>query len=67
MDKQGYSIHEMMDEIHSIPGIRADHDLHDFAAEIMLQRKRREMCATMGSLDEKYAWLKRMHRRIKQN
>uniref|UniRef100_A0A6N2LP41 Uncharacterized protein n=1 Tax=Salix viminalis TaxID=40686 RepID=A0A6N2LP41_SALVM len=43
------SIHEVMAKIHSIPEIRTDHDLHDFAAEIMLQC-RREMWATMGSL-----------------
>ena len=67
MDKQGCRIHEVMTEIHSIPGIRIDHDLHDFAAEIMLQHGRIEMWATMGSLEEKYAWLKRMHVRTKQN
>uniref|UniRef100_A0A6N2MP07 Myb/SANT-like domain-containing protein n=1 Tax=Salix viminalis TaxID=40686 RepID=A0A6N2MP07_SALVM len=32
MDKQVCNIHEVMDEIHSIPGIHADHDLYDFAA-----------------------------------
>ena len=43
------------------------HDLHDFATEIMLQLGRREMWATMGSLEEKYDWLKRMRVRAKQN
>uniref|UniRef100_A0A6N2KT01 Myb/SANT-like domain-containing protein n=1 Tax=Salix viminalis TaxID=40686 RepID=A0A6N2KT01_SALVM len=61
MDKQGCSIHEVMAEIHSIPGIRADIDFHDFALECMLQRRRREMWATMGSLEENYDWMKQMH------
>lgn len=54
MDKQGCSIHKMMIVIHSIPGIRADHDLHDFTAEIMLQHRKRKMWAIMGSLEEQY-------------
>ena len=67
MDKPGCSIHEVMTEIHSILGIHADHDLHDFTTEIMLQCRRREMWATIGSLEEKYDWLKRMDARTKQN
>uniref|UniRef100_A0A6N2LP81 Uncharacterized protein n=1 Tax=Salix viminalis TaxID=40686 RepID=A0A6N2LP81_SALVM len=50
MDKQGCSIHEVMAEIHSIPGIHADHDLHDFATKIMIQCRRREMWGCCSSV-----------------
>ena len=67
MDKPGCSITEVMTEIHSIPGIRDDHDFHDYVVEIMLQRRRREMWAAMGTIEEKYDWLKRMYARTKKN
>ncbi|KAG5223780.1 L10-interacting MYB domain-containing protein [Salix suchowensis] len=67
MDKQGCSINEVMTEIHYIPGIRDDHDFHDYVVEIMLQRRRREMWHAMGTLEEKYDWLKRLFARTKKN
>uniref|UniRef100_A0A6N2KAF3 Uncharacterized protein n=1 Tax=Salix viminalis TaxID=40686 RepID=A0A6N2KAF3_SALVM len=53
MDHEGCSIHEVMAELHSIPGISVDDEFHDFASEFLLQRRRREMWTTMGSLEEK--------------
>ncbi|KAG5252433.1 L10-interacting MYB domain-containing protein [Salix suchowensis] len=67
MDHKGCSICEVMIELHSIPGILVDNEFHDFASEFLLQQRRREMSATMRSLEEKLEWLKRMHRRSKQN
>uniref|UniRef100_A0A6N2NLQ5 Uncharacterized protein n=1 Tax=Salix viminalis TaxID=40686 RepID=A0A6N2NLQ5_SALVM len=43
MDHEGCSIHEVMAELHSIPGISVDDEFHDFASEFLLQRRRREI------------------------
>lgn len=67
MDHKGCSICEVMIELHSILGVSVDDEFHDFASEFLLQQRRREMWDTMGSLEEKLKWLKRMDGRSKQN
>jgi hypothetical protein len=66
MDRQGCSIPEVMAELHSIPGVSIDYDFHDFATEYLSLRRKREMWSSMGGLEEKLKWLKRMYARSKR-
>jgi len=43
VDQQGCSIPEVMDELHSIPGVSIDDDFHDFATKYLSLRKKREI------------------------
>ncbi|KAL9353427.1 hypothetical protein Peur_056107 [Populus x canadensis] len=63
MDRQGCSIPEVMAELHSIPGVSIDDDFYDFATEYLSLRRKREMWSSMGGLEEKLKWLKRMYAR----
>lgn len=66
MDRQGCSIPEVMAELHSIPKISFEDDFHDFATEYLSSRRKREMWSSMGGLEEKLKWLKRMYARSKR-
>ncbi|KAL9384379.1 hypothetical protein Peur_021389 [Populus x canadensis] len=48
MDHEGCSIREVMDELHSIPGVSIKDEFHDFATEYLSLRRKREMWASMG-------------------
>jgi len=67
MDRQGYSIPEVMVELHSISRVSIDDDLHDFAIEYLSLRRKREMWSSMGGLEKKLKWLKRMYARSKRD
>jgi hypothetical protein len=66
MDRQGCSIPEVMTELHSIPEVLIDDDFHDFAKEYLSLRRKRKMSSSMGGLEEKLKWLKRMYARSKR-
>ena len=66
MDRQGCSIPEVMAELHSIPEVSIEDDFHDFATEYLSLRRKREMWSSMGGLEEKLKWLKRMYARSKR-
>jgi hypothetical protein len=55
-----------MAELHSIPGVSIDDDFHDFATEYLSLRRKREIWSSMGGLEEKLKWLKRMYARSKR-
>ena len=48
MDREGCSIREVMDELHSIPGVSIEDEFHDFATEYLSLRRKREIWANMG-------------------
>ncbi|XP_061958705.1 uncharacterized protein LOC133679969 [Populus nigra] len=48
LDREGCSIREVMDELHSIPGVSIEDEFHDFAIEYLSLRRKREMRASMG-------------------
>ncbi|KAI9400147.1 hypothetical protein POPTR_002G200700v4 [Populus trichocarpa] len=61
MDREGYSIREVMAELHSIPGVSIEDEFHDFATEYLSLRRKREMWASMGDKQQKLRWLQRMY------
>jgi hypothetical protein len=50
MDWKGYSILEVMIELHYIPGVTIEDNFHDFDSEYLSLRRKREMRASMGNL-----------------
>lgn len=64
-DKKGFSIREVMTELHSIEGVHIGDDFHGFASEFLGFRRNREMWSTMGTLENKMKWLQRMYTRSK--
>ena len=66
IDQKGYSILEVMAELHSIPEVSIDDDFHDFAMEYMSLRRKGEMWASMGDKQQKLKWLQRMYARSKR-
>jgi hypothetical protein len=66
MDREGCSIREVMDELHSIPGVSIEDEFHDFATEYLSLRRKREMWASMGDKQQKLRWLQRMYARTKR-
>jgi hypothetical protein len=56
MDWKGYSILEVMIELHCIPGVTIEDNFHDFASEYLSLRMKREMWACMGNLEKKWLW-----------
>ena len=57
LDREGCSIREVMDELHSIPGVSIEDEFHDFATEYLSLRRKREMWASMGDKQQKLRWL----------
>ena len=66
LDREGYSIREVMAELHSIPGVSIEDEFHDFAIEYLSLRRKREMWASMGDKEQKLRWLQRMYARTKR-
>ncbi|KAL9375151.1 hypothetical protein Peur_032030 [Populus x canadensis] len=66
LDREGYSIREVMDELHSIPRVSIEDVFHDFATEYLSLRRKREMWASMGDKEQKLRWLQRMYARTKR-
>jgi hypothetical protein len=62
-DNIGCSVREVMAEVHSIPGIDFGDDFYCFATEYLSNRTKREMWASIGDIDRKYQWLKKMYQR----
>ena len=65
MDREGYSIREVMAELHSIPGVSIEDEFHDFVMEYLSLRRKREIWASMGDKQHKLRWLQRMYARTK--
>jgi hypothetical protein len=57
MNREGYSIHEVMAELHSIPGVSIEDEFHNFATEYLSLRRKKEMWASMGDKQQKLRWL----------
>ena len=66
MDREGCSIREVMDELHSIPGVSIEDEFHDFAMEYLSLRRKREMWVSMGDKQQKLRWLQRIYARTKR-
>ncbi|KAJ6936708.1 L10-interacting MYB domain-containing protein-like isoform X2 [Populus alba x Populus x berolinensis] len=64
-DREGCSIREVMTELHSHEGVHIGDDFHGFATEILGLRRNREMWQTMGNIENKIKWLRRMYTRRK--
>jgi hypothetical protein len=65
MDWKGYSILEVMIELHCIPGVTIEDNFHDFASEYLSLRMKREMWASMGNLEKKIKMVMEMYTRSK--
>jgi len=66
MDHEGCSIHEVMAELHSIPGVSIEDEFHDFTTKYLSLRRKREMWASMGDKQQKLRWLQRMYAQTKR-